>query len=145
MPQTWEDPAHGHRDMPESCMGDNDPLDVVELGDAIPTGEICTIKVLGCIALIDEGEVDWKVIGIHSTDPMAQVWHKIEDVDQAKIDSVFRWFQYYKTTDGKPENSFGLNRRVAGIEYTYDVIRDAHASWRKLREAPRNPKLWIKE
>jgi inorganic pyrophosphatase len=34
-------------------------------------GAIVQVKVLGCFALIDEGETDWKVLAIDVTDPMA--------------------------------------------------------------------------
>jgi hypothetical protein len=33
-PQTWEDPTHVHPDA-EGCRGDNDPLDVCEIGQRI--------------------------------------------------------------------------------------------------------------
>jgi inorganic pyrophosphatase len=33
-PQTWEDPTYIHPDA-EGCRGDNDPLDVVEIGARI--------------------------------------------------------------------------------------------------------------
>jgi inorganic pyrophosphatase len=69
-PQTWEDPTHKH---PETgAFGDNDPLDVCEIGSANGVrGEIKQVKVLGVIALIDEGETDWKVIAIDINDPLA--------------------------------------------------------------------------
>jgi inorganic pyrophosphatase len=35
-PQTWEDPTFVHPDA-EGCRGDNDPLDVVEIGARIVT------------------------------------------------------------------------------------------------------------
>jgi len=34
-------------------------------------GEIKQVKVLGILAMIDEGETDWKVIAIDNKDPMA--------------------------------------------------------------------------
>lgn len=34
-------------------------------------GEIIKVKVLGTLALIDEGETDWKVIVINTEDPEA--------------------------------------------------------------------------
>lgn len=38
LPQTWEDPTFVHPDA-EGCKGDNDPVDVVEIGAKIvPTG-----------------------------------------------------------------------------------------------------------
>jgi inorganic pyrophosphatase len=35
------------------------------------TGDVIQVKVLGGYAMIDEGETDWKVIGIDITDPLA--------------------------------------------------------------------------
>lgn len=38
LPQTWEDPTFVHPDA-EGCKGDNDPVDVVEIGARIvPVG-----------------------------------------------------------------------------------------------------------
>ena len=40
-----------------NCKGDNDPLDVCEIGYRVAKrGEVRQVKVLGCVALIDEGE-----------------------------------------------------------------------------------------
>jgi inorganic pyrophosphatase len=64
-PQTWENPwRHSKR---IAAVGDGDPVDAVELGwlgggaGALPLGAVTAVRVLGCLALIDEGEVDWKV------------------------------------------------------------------------------------
>lgn len=34
-------------------------------------GEVLSVKILGCVALIDEGETDWKILAIDSKDPIA--------------------------------------------------------------------------
>lgn len=50
-------------------FGDDDPLDVLELGSSIgQLGEIKTVKILGALAMIDEGELDWKIITINLKD-----------------------------------------------------------------------------
>jgi len=42
--------------------GDNDPLDVCEIGlRQIGTATVTQVKVLGVLCLIDDGEADWKV------------------------------------------------------------------------------------
>ena len=52
--QTWEDPAHIDPDT--RVGGDNDPVDVCELGSKVATrGEVKQVKILGTVALIDEG------------------------------------------------------------------------------------------
>lgn len=70
MLQTWEDPAH--KDGDTGCCGDNDPIDVCEIGSKVCCrGEVIKVKVLGVLAMIDEGETDWKVIAINVEDPEA--------------------------------------------------------------------------
>lgn len=53
-------------------QGDNDPIDVLEIGSRVSKrGEVVSVKILGCVALIDEGETDWKILAIDSRDPIA--------------------------------------------------------------------------
>ena len=81
IPQTWEDP--NHTDESTNCKGDNDPIDVCEIGHKIqPRGAVIQVKVLGVFAMIDEGETDWKVICIDVTDPLAENLNDIHDVDK---------------------------------------------------------------
>lgn len=43
-------------------QGDNDPVDVVEIGEAeVTMGSVTPVKPLGVLAMIDVGELDWKV------------------------------------------------------------------------------------
>ena len=73
-PQTWEDPNHVHPDT--KAKGDKDPLDVCEIGEQLGyTGQVKQVKVLGVMALLDEGETDWKIIVIDVTDPMASKYN----------------------------------------------------------------------
>lgn len=39
------------------------------------------MKVLGVLAMIDDGELDWKVIAIHTADPLAKELNDISDVE----------------------------------------------------------------
>jgi inorganic pyrophosphatase len=70
LPQTWEDPSQIHPDT--KARGDNDPIDVCEIGESVGyTGQIKQVKVLGAMALLDEGETDWKIIAVDVNDPLA--------------------------------------------------------------------------
>jgi inorganic pyrophosphatase len=45
-----------------SPQGDNDPVDVVEIGSSqLKMGGVYRVKPLGVYAMIDDGELDWKV------------------------------------------------------------------------------------
>jgi len=64
-------------------QGDNDPVDVVEIGsEQLESGKVYRVKVLGAYAMIDEGELDWKVIAIRDDDPMAKYLNDIDDVER---------------------------------------------------------------
>ena len=72
-PQTWEDPTHYHPDA-EGCRGDNDPLDVCEIGARIvDVGAVRPVKVLGILMMIDEGETDWKIVVIDKDDNVRKI------------------------------------------------------------------------
>lgn len=79
--QTWEDPNSMH---PETkAKGDNDPIDVCEIGEEVGyPGQIKQVKILGTMALLDEGETDWKLIAIDVNDPLAPKLNDIEDVER---------------------------------------------------------------
>jgi inorganic pyrophosphatase len=108
--QTWEDPNVMH---PETkAKGDNDPLDVCEIGELVGySGQVKQVKVLGVMALLDEGETDWKVIVIDVNDPLAPKLNDVEDVERhlpGLLRATNEWFRIYKIPDGKPENQFAF-------------------------------------
>mgnify|MGYP003365575310 FL=1 len=133
-PQTWEDPNVVN---PETnAKGDNDPLDVCEIGEAIGyTGEVKQVKVLGVMALLDDGETDWKVIVIDVHDPLAPKLNDIEDVEKhlpGLLRATNEWFRIYKIPDGKPENQFAFSGECKNKKYAEDVIEDCSNAWKLL-------------
>ncbi|XP_035123993.1 inorganic pyrophosphatase [Callithrix jacchus] len=134
IPQTWEDP--GHNDKHTGCCGDNDPIDVCEIGGKVcARGEIIGVKVLGILAMIDEGETDWKVIAINADDPDAANYNDISDVKRLKpgyLEATVDWFRRYKVPDGKPENEFAFNAEFKGKDFAIDIIKSTHDHWKAL-------------
>ena len=66
-----------------TTQGDNDPVDVVEIGAGqCSQGGIYKVKPLGAYAMIDDGELDWKIVCIRTDDPKADVLNDIEDVER---------------------------------------------------------------
>ncbi|KAJ3224337.1 Inorganic pyrophosphatase [Clydaea vesicula] len=132
--ETWEDPNFTHPDT--KCAGDNDPLDVCEIGEAVgQTGQVKQVKVLGTMALLDEGETDWKVIAIDVNDPLASKLNDIEDVEKhlpGLLRATNEWFRIYKIPDGKPENNFAFSGEAKNKKYTNEVITECHEAWHKL-------------
>lgn len=145
-PQTWEDPGHEHPEL--KVVGDNDPLDVVEIGSQVlEFGAIAKVKVLGVLAMIDDGELDWKVIAIHKDDPLANQLNDISDVDKkcpGVISGIREWLRWYKTPDGKPLNEFGFNEQALDRAKALEVVAETHDAWKKLREGKTESNtLWV--
>lgn len=134
LPQTWENPEH--TDSSTGCKGDNDPIDVVEIGSQVhPRGSVIKVKVLGVMALIDEGETDWKLIAIDVTDPLAEQMNDINDVDllmPGLLRATHEWFKIYKIPDGKPPNQFAFGGEPKGRAFAETIIEETHKFWKEL-------------
>lgn len=134
LPQTWENPEH--LDDGTGCKGDNDPIDVIEIGYRVAKrGEILQVKILGTIALIDEGETDWKLIAIDVNDPIADQLNDVADIEKhfpGLLKASVEWFKIYKIPDGKPENQFAFNGEAKPAAFAHKIIEEVHRFWKAL-------------
>lgn len=116
LPQTWEDPTLANIEV-EGAFGDNDPVDVVEIGEGRrKIGQVLKVKPLAALAMIDEGELDWKIVAISLDDPRASLVNDVHDVEKhfpGTLTAIRDWFRDYKIPDGKPANKFGLDNKAA--------------------------------
>eukprot|EP00607_Mallomonas_marina_P006438 CAMPEP_0182427224 /NCGR_PEP_ID=MMETSP1167-20130531/16026_1 /TAXON_ID=2988 /ORGANISM="Mallomonas Sp, Strain CCMP3275" /LENGTH=235 /DNA_ID=CAMNT_0024609305 /DNA_START=176 /DNA_END=883 /DNA_ORIENTATION=+ len=146
LPQTWEDPNVEHPVL--KCMGDNDPVDVVEIGSkALEMGSVTKVKPLGVLAMIDDGELDWKVIAISEGDVLFSELNDVQDLEAkcpGVISGIREWFRWYKTPDDKPLNAFGFDEKCLSRKEALAVIEETHGHWKSLKEGKTEKgKLWI--
>lgn len=93
--------------MDKAAGGDGDPVDVLLLCAALPTGTVVEARPIGALQLMDEGELDTKVIAI-PTDATLQTITP-EDFTDFSIHYdgarhiIETWFLYY---DGLGTNTF---------------------------------------
>ena len=134
-PQTWEDPNHISE---TGKPGDNDPIDVIEIGTKqVPSGGVVEVKILGVLALIDDGETDWKVLTIQVSDPLSKVLNDVGDIENeipGLIDSIREWLRVYKVCTGKKPNSYGFNGECKNKKYATEVVLETHSFWKQLRD-----------
>ncbi|ODQ82452.1 hypothetical protein BABINDRAFT_31178 [Babjeviella inositovora NRRL Y-12698] len=134
IPQTWEDPTAKHH----GYYGDNDPLDICEIGSRVAKlGEVRRVKILGALAMIDDGEMDWKIIVIDETDPLARDMPDIHSVSQHMpgiLEATKEWFRDYKLPAGKPKNEFAFSGQYKTVGETVEIIQQCHESWKQLVE-----------
>lgn len=134
LPQTWEDPADI---VPDTGLGgDGDPLDCIDISPKVmPRGAVYPVKVLGTLALLDEGETDWKILAVNAADEKAALVNDIDDVEAhypGIVGEVREWFRVYKTAEGKGLNEYAFDGKALDRDYAMKVIANTNASWAKL-------------
>ena len=109
--------------------GDGDPVDVLVLGPTVPRGSVVRGRAIGMLSLVDNGEIDDKIIVVMENSPFAKV-RSIADLD-AKFPGVTAilqtWFTSYKGygKDGKLQlASPGFKGRAETIKFIGDAILD---------------------
>ena len=86
--------------------------------------------------MIDEGELDWKILSVEKSYAKEFGIRCAETFSQKNPDAIkeiIHWFRIYKTLDGKPENSFGYDEKILSVEKTIEIIEDNHQAWKDLR------------
>jgi inorganic pyrophosphatase len=131
LPQTWENPDF--EDNITGYAGDNDPVDVCELGSRVAeVGEVYQVKILGALGMIDEGEMDWKFLGLAKDDPLADKIHDLETLEEympGRVAEIVQWFKVYKIPDGKPENEFAFDDKPIPEGDALDVLASLHEDY----------------
>mmetsp|Transcript_49660 Transcript_49660/g.118262 ORF Transcript_49660/g.118262 Transcript_49660/m.118262 type:complete len:444 (-) Transcript_49660:186-1517(-) len=133
-PQTWEDPKHISDET--GCCGDNDPIDVIELGTRQrPLGSITRVKIIGVIPMIDSDETDWKILALAMDDDKAANIQDLNDLDAhmpGVTQALTEWLRKYKTAEGKGENKFGCGGKTMGAAFARKCVDETHEFWRAL-------------
>ncbi|KFG63422.1 type I inorganic pyrophosphatase PPase [Toxoplasma gondii RUB] len=135
-PQTWEDPREpGGREV-FHARGDGDPLDVVEIGsEVLPVGGVVPVKVLGALAMIDGGELDWKVLAIREGDPLFSQLNSVADVERlcrGVVPGIREWFRWYKLPTDNVVNQFGHDEAALPAADAERVVYRAHEHYLRL-------------
>ncbi len=131
--QTWEDP--NKQDDDTGLGGDNDPIDVLQLNESpCERGAVQRVRVLGGLALIDDGETDWKLLVIDVDARDAPSWRDVSDIPKKRVDQLREFFRVYKTAEGKPTNKYGLEGRAVDAAHALIVATGTHVHWAEARK-----------
>lgn len=81
---------------------DGDPLDIISLitYPTIPGCEI-NVRILGAIKMIDDGQIDTKIIGVINVDPRWDNIQKLDDVPKHLLKEIKNFFLQYKILQKK--------------------------------------------
>lgn len=133
LPQTWENPFV--KDEKLGLLGDGDPLDTLDIGNpVVESGTLIQVKILGSLCLVDQGELDWKILCINTADPLYSQINEpseIENYFPGRVQAIIEWLENIKVFDGKPKNKV-IGPPVSSIE-TLKIIESAHLEYKDLK------------
>lgn len=146
IPQTYESPLTPDN-RATNYIGDNDPLDVVEISplfsligkqtrpDLTEVTQNFTpfkSKVLGSFCLIDQGETDWKIILCEEKTANAlnlSSWQDLEIMAPGYLKFVMHFFKNSKALEGKKLNHIEFGEKIFDVEETKDIIQECHLKY----------------
>ena len=102
--------------IPQTLAEDGDPLDVLVMVNE-PTFSGCLIetRVIGLFKMKDNGQNDFKVLGVPYSDPLFNEFHELDDVPKHFLREVEHFFGTYKQLEGVPIDVFGWGSAADAI------------------------------
>ncbi|WII70703.1 inorganic diphosphatase [Bdellovibrio sp. 22V] len=120
--------------IPQTYCGDKDPLDILVLGQAqVYPLSLMRARPIGCMTMLDQGEMDDKIIAVHADDPeMANIF-SIADLAPHTLKEIQNFFEIYKGLENKKIEVEGFKDRNEAYNVIADSIRLYEAEKHNLR------------
>lgn len=96
------------------------------------TGEVIEVKLLGALVMIDNGEVDYKLITAHRGTFMSE-FNCVSEIEQSPykwvLSAVREWFRLYKYSDGVV-NKFENGEKYLTAMESRHLLEECHEEWK---------------
>jgi len=115
---------------PQTLWDDGDPLDVLVVSTfPLFPGVLVTVRPVGVIKMIDNGESDDKIIAVPVDDKRWEHVQDIADLNQHNLKEYQHFFETYKLLKGKPapvtiEAIKGKADAIASIEKAVHIYKE---------------------
>ena len=112
--------------IPQTLAEDDDPLDVLVLcQEAVVPLTLVKARSIGLMTMIDSGKKDHKILALAVDDPEYEAFHEAGELPAHRLNLLRRFFQDYKTLEGKAVEVDELQPAAAALP----VIEDALARY----------------
>lgn len=113
--------------VPRTYCDDDDPLDVLVLGEEVAPGVLLRAHAIGVMRMRDDKGIDDKIIAVHVDDPAYAGFHGIKELAPHRLRELQRFFMDYKTLEGKTVEV----DEPLGPEEAMRVLREAIALYNR--------------
>ena len=114
--------------IPQTLGQDNDPLDILVLcSQSIQALCLVEANVIGNMQMIDQGQMDDKIIAVASKDPSVNHYLEIKDLPQHFLLELRNFFEQYKVLENKKVEIDNFQDK----ETAFQVINDAIAFYKE--------------
>ena len=88
--------------IPQTLADDGDPLDVLILAaEPVYPLTLVVARPIGLMQMVDQDELDYKVIAVGIHDPEYSDYHDVHELPQHRVAVLKRFFEDYKTLEHK--------------------------------------------
>ncbi len=115
--------------IPQTLWEDGDPMDIIILTNR-PVYPLTLVKarVIGIIRMIDDNELDDKIIGVYDSDPRYSEYNSLRDIPKHVIVELKHFFETYKEL------------QLKGEKVTVPEILDREKAWEDIELSERKYK-----
>jgi inorganic pyrophosphatase len=112
--------------IPQTLAEDDDPLDVLVLcQEAVAPLTLVSARAIGLMTMIDSGKKDHKILAVAVDDPEYNGVQEANELPGHRLNILRRFFQDYKTLEGKTVEVDELQAAAA----SFPIIEDALARY----------------
>jgi len=111
--------------IPRTFAGDRDPIDVLVLcQEVIDPLVLVRCKPIGVIKMVDNDDVDEKVIAVPMFDPSYNCYSNISELPSHIFEEITHFFSVYKQLEGKPTHVLEILGPKEAIEIIQESINE---------------------
>lgn len=118
--------------IPRTYAGDNDPLDVLVLcQEDIEPMSLVPCYPIGIMKMIDQDEVDEKIIAVPISDPSMNQYQDISELPQHLLTEMGHFFETYKVLEGKETYILDIEGRKEAENVIEQCIKNYEEKFNK--------------